>query len=117
LFRRLSEDESVELHARFVDPHHRRIGLQVALVENGVEYLRHQAAIGDGHLVAKDTLPVLALLREKRLHHLEAFGDSVAVPGVHALLVELVRFADVFPHTQVVERMDLAAMICEKART
>jgi len=51
---------------------------------------------------------VLSFLREKRFHHLEALGDPVAVPGVHALFVEPVGLADVFAHAQVVERMDLA---------
>jgi len=43
----------------------------------------------------KQYFPVLSFLREKRFHHLEALGDPVAVPGVHALFVELVRLADV----------------------
>src|SRR6267378_6455514 len=52
LLRGLSEDEGVKFHARFVDPRHRWIGLEIALVENRVEHLRHKAAIGRGDLIA-----------------------------------------------------------------
>src|SRR6267378_1941328 len=86
LLRGLSQDEGVEFHARLVYPHHGRIRLQLALVEYRVEHLRHEAAIGHGDLVAVAVLPVLFLLREKPFHHLEALGDPVSVPRVHALL-------------------------------
>src|SRR5437899_5056122 len=108
LLRRLSQDEGVEFHARLVYRHHGRIRLQLALVEYRVEHLRNEAAVGHGDLVSVAVLPVLFLLREKRFHHLEALGDPVAVPRVHALLVLLVRLGDVFARAQVVERMDLA---------
>src|SRR5882762_5524157 len=108
LLRWLCRDESIQLHARLVYPCHRGIGLEVAFVEYRVEHLRHEAAIGHGDLVAKTVFAVLLLLQEKGFHHPEAFGDPMPVPGVHALFVELVGLADVFPHAQVVERMDLA---------
>src|SRR5882762_10845172 len=66
LLRRLCRDEGVQFHARFVYPRHRGIGLEVALVENCVQHLRHEAAIGDGDLVAETVFAVLSFLREKR---------------------------------------------------
>src|SRR2546422_10947474 len=101
LFRGLSEDERVKFHARLVYPRHRGIGLEVALVENRVEHLRHKAAIGHGDLVAVAIFPVLSFLREKRFHHPEALGDPMPVPRVHALLLEFVRLAEAFPCAQV----------------
>src|SRR5262245_11059721 len=73
-------DEGVLLHARLVDPHHGGIRLEVALVEDRVEHLGNEAAVGHGYLVAKHLPAVLLLLREKAFEHLEAFGDPVAVP-------------------------------------
>src|SRR5882762_1563426 len=86
LFRGLGQHERIQLHARLVYPRHRGIGLQVALVEYRVEHLRHETAIGHRDFVAETVFPVLSFLREKRFHHLEAVGDPVPVPGVHALL-------------------------------
>src|SRR5258706_7077043 len=78
LLRRLCRNEGVQLHARLVYAHHRWIRLEVALVGNRVEHLRHEAAIGHRDLVAETVFPVLSFLREKRFHHLEALGDPVA---------------------------------------
>ena len=106
---RLRLNESIEPHARLVDPHHDGIRLEVAVVEHCIEHLRHEAAIGHRDLIAKTVFPMLPVLSEERLQHPETLDDPVAVPDIHAFVVQLVGATDIFPRAQVVERMDLAS--------
>jgi len=104
-------DEGVEFHARLVYPHHRGIGLEVALVGNRVEHLRNEAAIGHGDLPRGNSISRASFLaRETRSINLESPRRSrwryqVFTPSSSSLYGLAMYFAGT---RRLLKRMDLA---------